>query len=151
MEAKKSYKTFRYKNSLVWEGARRGKLMASGKADIQVASPPEFKGEPGFWCPEEMFVGSVNTCLMLTFLAFANAKNIAVVAYESSADGLLENVQGKYRVTEVVVEAKVSLKSSADLETARKIMEGVDSQCFITNSITTKVKLSPEFRVAVDP
>jgi len=33
-------------------------LSAAGKPDIVVGSPPEFKGEPDIWAPEELLVGS---------------------------------------------------------------------------------------------
>ena len=48
-------------------------------------------------------LGSVNTCMMLTFLTLAHAKGLTPVGYESEAEGLLENVEDKYRITEVTV------------------------------------------------
>jgi organic hydroperoxide reductase OsmC/OhrA len=39
------------------------------------------------------------------------------------------------------------LKSQADLEVARAIMDKVEENCFISNSIVAKVKLAPQFRV----
>ena len=68
METKTTYKSIRYKANTAWNSARRGTLSASGKPNIDVGSPPEFKGEPDIWAPEELLVGSVNTCMMLTFL-----------------------------------------------------------------------------------
>ena len=56
------------------------------------------------------------------------------VGYESEAEGLLENIEGKYRITEVTVRPRVSLKGEADLEVAREIMESVEAQCFMSNS-----------------
>ncbi len=147
MEAKKTYKSFRYKTALVWKSSRRGVVSALGKPGVEVGSPPEFKGEPGIWTPEDMLVGALNTCLMLTFLAFAYSKGLEPIAYESDAEGLLENVEGKYRVTEVSVRPTVVLRSQADLGAAREIMDKVEANCFISNSITSKVKLSPQFRV----
>ncbi len=150
METKKTYKSFRYKTDLVWKSARRGVLSAAGKSDVVVGSPPEFKGEPGIWSPEDMLVGSLNTCLMLTFLAFALPKGLELAAYESTAEGLLENIEGKYRITEITVQPSVALKSQADLGPAREIMEKVEANCFISNSITARVKLQPRFRVSPD-
>ncbi len=147
MEPKKAYKSFRYKNNVVWKSARRGVTSALGKPDVEVGNPPEFKGEPGIWTPEDMLVGALNTCLMLTFLAYAFSKGLEVAAYESNAEGLLENVEGKYRITEVTVEPSVALKSQADLERAQEIMKSVKENCFISNSITATVKLNPQFRV----
>jgi organic hydroperoxide reductase OsmC/OhrA len=149
MEAKK-YKSFRFKNNLDWTNARRGRPSAPGKSEIDLGSPPEFRGEAGVWSPEELLVGALNGCLMLTFVAMAQAKGLQFVAYESAAEGLLENVDGKYRITEVSVAPSLVLRSQADLESARTIMGTVEEHCFISNSITAKVKLTPQFRVASD-
>jgi organic hydroperoxide reductase OsmC/OhrA len=150
VEAKRAYKSFRYNNSLVWNSARRGRTSAPGKPEMDVGSPPEFKGEPGVWSPEELLVGALNACLMLTFVSLAQSKGLPFVAYESAAEGLLENVDGRYRITEVSVQPSVALKSRADFEAARAIMNEVEKNCFISNSITAKVKLAPQFRVGSD-
>jgi organic hydroperoxide reductase OsmC/OhrA len=146
MEAKK-YKSFRYTNNLTWEQARRGKTWAPGKPLMEIGSPPEFKGEGGVWCPEELLVAALNGCLMLTFIALAQGKNVQFVAYESAAEGLLENVNGKFQITEVSVAPSVVLKSDGDLETAKTIMGQIEEHCFISNSIKAKVKLAPQLRV----
>jgi peroxiredoxin-like protein len=145
--AAKTYKSFRYKAKTTWSSGRRGMLSAGAKPDVIVGSPPEFKGEASNWSPEEMLVGALNTCLMLTFLTLAQARGLTSVGYESEAEGLLENVEGKYRITEVTVRPRVALKSEGEFELARKTMEGVEAQCFISNSITSRVTLTPEFIV----
>src|SRR5260370_14676165 len=151
MATKTAYKSFGYKAGRPWSCARRGTLSASGKPNIDVGSPPEFKGEPDIWAPEELLVGSVNTCMMLTFLTLAQAKGLTPVRYKSEAEGLLENVEGKYRITEVMVRPCISLKDKTELERAREIMESVDAQCFISNSINSKVLLAAEFVGAPSP
>jgi organic hydroperoxide reductase OsmC/OhrA len=123
-------------------------LSAAGKPNIVVGSPPEFKGEPDVWAPEELLVGSLNTCMMLTFLTLAQRQGLTPVGYESEAEGLLDNVEGKYHITEVTIRPRVTLKSEAELELARKSMESVDAHCFIANSINARITLTPEFVVA---
>src|SRR5579863_3859589 len=44
METKKAYKSFRFKTDLVWKSPHRGVLSATGKVDVNVGSPPEFRG-----------------------------------------------------------------------------------------------------------
>jgi len=123
-------------------------LSAVGKPSIVVGSPPEFKGEPGVWAPEELLVGSLNTCMMLTFLTLAQRQGLTPVGYESEAEGLLDNVEGKYHITEVTIRPRVTLKSETELELARKNMESVEAHCFIANSINARITLTPEFVVA---
>ena len=148
METKKAYKSFRYKTDLVWESQHRGMLTGVGKPDIGVGSSPDFRGHPDNWSPEDLLVGALNTCLMLTFYALAQSKGVTPVAYQSSAEGLLENTDGKYRITEVAVSPSIVLKTQADLEVARELMQNkVEANCFISNSISGKVKLTPEFRL----
>ena len=149
MEPKRAYKSFHYKAKTTWSSARRGMLSAVGRPNIVVGSPPEFKGEPDIWAPEELLVGSLNTCLML--LTLAHARGLTPVGYESEAEGLLENVEGKYHITEVTVRPRVTIKSEAELEAARNTMESVEAHCFIANSINAKVTLTPEFVVAPPP
>jgi organic hydroperoxide reductase OsmC/OhrA len=148
VEPKRAHKSFHFRAKTTWSSARRAVLSAAGKPNIVVGSPPEFKGEPDIWAPEELLVASLNTCTMLTFLTLAQARGLTLVGYESEADGLLENVEGTYRITEVTMRPRVTFKSEAEFAPARETMEKVEAHCFIANSIKAKVTLIPEFVVA---
>jgi peroxiredoxin-like protein len=140
-----AYKSFRYKAKTTWISGRRGLLSAVEKPNVVVGSPPEFKGEPDVWTPEELLIGSVNTCIMLTFLSLAQARGLTPAAYESDAEGQLENVEGKFRITEVTVRPHVTINEEADLDRAREIIERAETECFISNSVKSKVKIAAEF------
>jgi organic hydroperoxide reductase OsmC/OhrA len=146
-----AYKSFRYKAKTTWTSARRGRLSAVEKPNIIVGSPPEFKGEPDVWSPEELLVASLNTCIMLTFLSIAQARGLTPASYESEAEGLLENVEGKFRITEVTVRPNIAVKGEGELERAREIMERAEDECFISNSVKSKVKIVAEFSGAPSP
>jgi len=147
METKKSRKSFRYHAHGAWKQGRRIKASAEGKPDLEISSPPEFKGERGIWTPEDLFVTALNVCIMETFLAFAEQKGLGLAAFESSAEALLDFKDGQYRFTEITVRPQVGVKSQEDLERARPIMESAHANCFISNSITSSVSVLPEFRV----
>ena len=148
METKKTFKSFSYENNIAWKSARRGVVRAPGKPDLEISSPPEFKGEAGIWTPEDLFVGSLNTCILMTFVAFATQKGLEFVAYECRAEGRLEFAEGKYRFTEVRLYPQIAVKSEADVERAKNILESAHANCFISNSISSAVTLTPEIRVA---
>jgi peroxiredoxin-like protein len=147
METKKTRKSFRYQTQAVWEQARKIKASAAGKPDLGISSPPEFKGDQGVWTPEDLFVTALNSCIMETFLAFAEHKGLGLTAYDSSVDALLDYQDGKYRFTEITVHPQIAVKSQDDVERARQIMESAHANCFISNSITASVNVIPEFRV----
>jgi peroxiredoxin-like protein len=148
METKKSYKSFSYENSVTWKSARRGVVRTTGKPDLDVSSPPEFKGEAGIWTPEDLFVGSLNTCILMTFVAFATQKGLEFASYECRAEGKLEFVEGQYRFTEIKLYPQVVVKSPVDVERANNLLETAHANCFISNSISPAVTLAPEIRVA---
>ena len=148
MEPKQAHKSFHFRAKTTWTTARRAVLSAVGKPNVVVGSPPEFRGEPENWAPEELLVAALNTCTMLTFITLAQARRVTFTGYESEADGLLENVDGGYRITEVTMRPRVTLNSDAELEAAREAMDSVEAHCFIASSIKAKITLVPEFVVA---
>src|SRR5204863_54663 len=107
--------SFHFRAKTTWSAARRAVLSAAGKPNVVVGNPPEFRGEPDHWAPEELLVASLNTCTMLTFITLASARGVTLVGYESEADGLLENGEGTYRITAVTTRPRVTLKSAAEL------------------------------------
>ncbi len=143
---KKSYKTFHYQTGLHWLEGRRGVISAATRPDIEISSPPEFKGEPGLWTPEDLLVSAVNSCLLMTFLAYAQREELTLKVFTSAAEGLLEFSEGKYRMTEVVVKPEIVVNSEDDVLLARDILERAHRDCIISNSIRTVVKISPQIR-----
>lgn len=62
-----------YEVNLQWNQDRKGTLSSPELPQkIEVVTPPDFyKGIPGFWSPEHLFVGAVVSCFMTTFLGIA--------------------------------------------------------------------------------
>jgi organic hydroperoxide reductase OsmC/OhrA len=147
MEPKKTYKTFRYENEVRWKSGRRGIASLAGKPDVEVSSPPEFKGEAGYWSPEDMFVASVNACTLLTFIAYAQREELGFSDYRCSAQGVLENKGEGYQFTEVILRPQITVASEDDVDLARAILDSSHMGCLVTRSIKPMVKLVPEIHV----
>ena len=96
MEHRSEDKIFQYRSRTTWQSARQGLLSASRRPDIVVGSPPEWGGTLFNWAPEELLIGAVNGCIMLTFLTLANVRRVDLVGYESDVEGTLEKVSGVY-------------------------------------------------------
>ena len=147
MENKKGYKVFRFESDAAWTREKECTICAPGKPEIQLSSPPEFKGRVGVWTPEDMFVASVNVCTLMTFLAYAKHKNLALAGYESSVEGVLEYSNGKYLFTEITIHPHVTVKAQEEIERAREILEDAHNNCLISNSIVAQVRIFPDFHV----
>jgi len=137
--------THSYEVNLQWEQNTKGTLSSPVlPSKIEVATPPDFpNGIAGIWSPEHLFVASVNACLMATFLAIAGNSKIEFISYQSHAIGKVEKVEGKYTVTEIIVEPTLIISSSDHEEKIRRIFEMSEKACAISNSIKSKIILSP--------
>lgn len=136
-------KVYTYHTSVKWTEQRKGVISSAGKPDIQVATPPEFKGHDGIWSPEDLFVASANTCVLTTFLAMAERAGLAFTSYESVAEGRLELVDGKFQVTTITLKPTITLAASADAAKAKELIEKAEANCLISNSMKTRVSLEP--------
>lgn len=134
-----------YKTEVEWTGERHGRLGAPALPTLAVDAPPEFKGHEGVWTPEHLFVASVNSCFMTTFLAIAENSKLEVVKFNANAEGKLEKVEGQgLMITHITLRPTVIIKSSRDAERALRILEKAEKHCLITNSIRTETKLEPQ-------
>ena len=115
---------------------------------IQVATPPEFpKGIPGIWSPEHLFTASVSSCLMTTFLAVAENSKLEFVSFQCSSDGKLEQVDGKFLMTEILLRPRVVIRDEKDREKAIRILQKSEANCLISNSVKSKVIMEPVIEV----
>ena len=138
-----------YNVNLKWESDRKG-LISSPElpTTIEVATPPEFdKGMPNIWSPEHLFTASVLSCFMTTFLAIADYSKLEYEKFECKAEGILESVEGKFLMTEIILKPIVYIKNQEEIEKTERILHKSEKACLISNSIITKVVLDFEVRV----
>ena len=136
-------KVYFYQTAVKWTKQRKGMIACEGKPDVQVATPPEFKGHENIWSPEDLFVASANVCLMTTFLAVAERAGLAFSAYESTAEGRLELVEGKFQFTAITIRPSITLKPGGDAAKAKELIEKAEKNCLISNSMKAVVTLEP--------
>ncbi len=139
-------KVYLYHTTVRWTEQRKGLMSCGGKPDVQVATPPEFKGHEGIWSPEDLFVASANICLMTTFLAIAERAALALDSYQSAAEGRLELVEGTFQFTAITFKPTLILKAGTDSAKAKELIEKAEANCLISNSVKAKVYLEPTIR-----
>jgi organic hydroperoxide reductase OsmC/OhrA len=140
-----------YQVNVAWGSDRKGimcspelKSNGNGSGCIEVATPPEFpKGIPGIWSPEHLFTAAVSSCLMTTFLAVAENSKLEFTSFECKSKGKLEQVEGKFMMSEVLLEPRLVIKHERDRDRAEKILLKTESACLITNSVKSKVSMTP--------
>ena len=138
-----------YRVDLAWENDRLGLLSSPDLVHkLPVATPPPFpKGMDGYWSPEHLLTAAVSSCFMTTFLAIAENSKLAFEGFSCVAHGKLEQVEGKYMMSEIIVEPTVTLLNEEDQAKALKILEKTEAACLISNSIKSTVIMQPTVRI----
>lgn len=136
-------KKFIFTTKVKWLKERMGELSSSGKPEIEVATPPEFGGKEGTWAPEELFVASVNSCVMTTFLYFANKEKLNFISYESKAEGILERGKMGFWFSQITLYPKIVVRNEQMIEKAKALLDTTKTHCLVSNSIKTKVIVNP--------
>lgn len=139
-----------YNVDLEWRSDRKGEI-SSPELDqnIEVATPPEFpKGMAGIWSPEHLFTAAVSSCFMTTFLAIAENSKLEFKNLSCPAKGKLSKVDGKFAMSQVLLEPVLTIVNEEDREKAEKVIQKAEKACLITNSITAEVLLQPQIELA---
>jgi organic hydroperoxide reductase OsmC/OhrA len=147
-----------FRARLVWSGAAHGATtdprtfsrdleVTVGSATLPMSAAPKFRGDASRLNPEELFVAALSSCQALSYLYLAAKHGVAVAGYEDEAEGQLGLVDGRMRVSRVVLHPRITLADANSESTARELVERAHAECFIANSTTSTVTIEPVFDV----
>ncbi|WP_233788917.1 OsmC family protein [Chryseobacterium scophthalmum] len=84
---------------------------------------------------------------MTTFLAIAENSKLEFENFECKSKGKLEQVEGKFLMTEVILEPVVTIKNESDREKAEKVLQKSEANCLISNSVKSKITMIPQIKL----
>jgi organic hydroperoxide reductase OsmC/OhrA len=128
----------KYAREHAWHLAGGAKLKVT---DTDVMVPEGYRDKIKL-NPENLFVATVASAHMLSWLHVAFGMQIEVESYLDAASGVLtERSEGVYWVSEVILTPKITFASYQEVmpSALTRIHELAQEQCFIANSIKTKV------------
>ena len=144
----KSNKPIIFTTELYWSGDKLGIVGSPSLKSILVSTPPEFGGPEGEWSPEHLFLSSITSCFMNTYLVFVNKMKIENTGFECSSTGQVEVVDGKYKFTYIHIYPKAFVGNDADVEKARVALEKTKKYCLISNSVNAEIVQHPEVAIS---
>jgi len=135
----KRQKSYLFKNTVFKEGDESAKTVFSGPGKLKVGPAPEFEGSPQTLNPEEMFVASINSCIMTTFFYFVRKLNVEILSYYSEAQGRVEKQKDGFRFTNVEVRAEVTLQHQELAEKVNELGDLAEKYCLVSHSVNCPV------------
>jgi len=149
-----------YRASVSWRSEASGAEFLKGQYSrghcVRFEDGPEVQGtashhvvgkkwtEAGAVDPEQMLVGAISTCHMLSFLHVARDAGFVITSYEDDAEGVMEkNAAGKYAVTRATLNPKILYEGKEPTaEESEHLHHRAHEECFIANSVETEIVVS---------
>ena len=119
-----------------------------GGAELDASASPHVvpipQSDPSLVDPEEAFIASIASCHMLFFLSFCARQKYVIKGYEDRAEGILDSGEdGKKQIIGVKLHPVVQFEGEhvPSEETIRHLHELAHENCFIANSVKTKIEV----------
>ncbi|RWX03899.1 OsmC family protein [Flavobacterium cerinum] len=137
------------KNKNIKSYSRSHTIVIEGKPVLNVSAAKAFKGDPLLYNPEDMLLGSLVSCHMMSYLYVCAQNGIEVLAYSDDAVATLEvALDGSGRFTEVVLNPKVIIADIERKEEALALHKKANQLCFIANSCNFPILHNPSCETA---
>ena len=150
-----------YQISLTWTGnqgqgtaaytaySRDHVIQAAGKPELPGTSDTAFRGSPGRYNPEELFVSALSSCHLLWYLHLCATNGIIVTDYRDEARGtMVETADGGGYFREVTLYPVVTITDAGRIPRAIELHREAAKKCYIANSCNFPVRHEPKCRVA---
>jgi organic hydroperoxide reductase OsmC/OhrA len=125
--------------------SRGHSLVFDSGAEVRGTASPHVVGNKwaveGAVDPEQMLVGAINTCHMLSFLHIAREAGFLITRYRDEAVGAMEkNAEGEMWVSQVTLHPEVTYEGRRPTAAERDQMHHAAHHiCFIANSVKTEI------------
>ena len=125
--------------------SRGHNLMFDGGLTVPGAASPHVVGNrwsvTGAVDPEQMLVGAINACHMLSFLHVAREAGFVVTHYRDEAVGIMEkNPTGKLWVSKVTLHPEISYAGERPCaHQSEQMHHKAHEVCFIASSVKTEI------------
>jgi organic hydroperoxide reductase OsmC/OhrA len=119
---------------------------ARTNAPQRLSADPAFKGDPAHQNPEQLLLLAASSCQLLSFLTVAARARIDVVAYEDEAEATMPERPRPARIAEITLNPRITIKGDAPHDDRlRRLVDLAHRECFIANSLTSRITVAPTF------
>lgn len=140
-----------FQASIIWLNEKKGLLTSSeATGSIQVETPAVFGGKGKPWTPEHLFLGSISSSFMTTYLAFAEKFEVPIEGLSCRVSGLVELVNGRFAFTKIDAFPDIYVSDVSYEKKAQLALQKAHRYCIIGNSIGTDINFHSSVRVVND-
>jgi len=133
-------KDFRYSVGVDWQGERLTSVTSAGKPELEVATPPEFKGGlAGVWTPEDLLVASVASCFAVTLVAVLERRDLPLRDLDVTGTGhVTRRDDGRFGFVAIELTARVETEAAA-VDAVRHAASYAERACLVSMALDVPV------------
>lgn len=146
-------RTATYHTDVSWKGEHLGFIIMGNGPEMNFSAPPDAHGHEGVLTPEDAFVASVNTCIMMMFIWATERFKINLLSYDCRAEGTkLIEIDRTEIFTNLhlrpVIRIDANGEDIAKVENrARKALRAAQKYSLVANSVKSELKIEPTIEV----
>jgi organic hydroperoxide reductase OsmC/OhrA len=144
-----------YSSAVSWEKMVRSpfgdnfSVRFNSRKEISGSSAPSFGGDPDRISPEEMFISSVASCLMLTYIHLCGRHGLTIISYrdEPKANITIDRT-GRGKFESIYLKPLINFQeqeSDVYYGLAIRLVREAEANCFLSASISADLKIEPNF------
>ncbi len=133
-----------FRNTVKWDEGKKATLSNQNNPEIEISTPPEFNGPQGYWSPEELFLASINSCIMTTFLYFVEKFSASFLTYDSKIEGEVNLRGGRLLFTSITVRPEIRVPDETQAQRIAELVAKSEKYCLVSCSVETEIKVLPE-------
>jgi organic hydroperoxide reductase OsmC/OhrA len=143
-----------FSTTVTWQGEHLGRIAMGNGPEMDFSAPPDAQGMPDVLTPEDAFVASVNTCIMMMFLWTCERLRINLLSYECKAEGTkLVELDKTETFTCVrlypIIKVKRNMEIPGIIESRiQRALKSAQKYSLVANSIKSEVIIEPQIEVS---
>ena len=118
---------------------RTVRVSIAGKSDIIASADPTFRGDASLHNPEDMLLGALSQCHLLSYLHACVSRGVVVTHYEDDAVGVMTTAGNGGHFVSVTLHPHVRVAQESMIEDAIAAHDDAHEWCFIANSVNFPV------------
>ncbi len=143
-------RTATYNTTVAWKGEHWGHVVMGNGPEMDFSAPPDSQGHPGVLTPEDAFVASANTCIMMMFIWATERYKLNLLSYNCRAEG---TKQIELDRTETFTHLRFSpvIRIAAGDEDpivlearAKRALQSAQKYSLVANSVKSEIIIEPE-------
>lgn len=142
-----------YHTTVQWKEEHWGHIRMGNGPEMDFSAPPEAYGHAGVLTPEDAFVASVKTCIMMMFLWAAKRFKLNLLSYECRAEGTkLIELDRTEIFTRVCLWPAIRVSAGDETPASverriRKALQSAEKYSLVANSIKSEMTVEPTIEV----